>query len=184
MKIIIGGVLAAIAMFAWAFVAHSFTDLGMIGYKPIPNEAAVTSAMQANMPESGLYFFPWVDPKAKDMEKQHEEKVKTSPSGILVYAPAGQGKTMDWKMMLGEFLSKLVQCLMVALVIALGGIAAFAMRVVAAAAIGVAASLATNASYHIWFGFPQDYTCAQIIIAFVGYLVAGVVIALIVKPRS
>ena len=41
----------------------------------------------------------------------------------------------------------------------------------------------TNASNMIWFAFPADYTLAYAFILLTGYLVAGVVIATVARPR-
>jgi hypothetical protein len=39
-------------------------------------------------------------------------------------------------------------------------------------------------SYWNWYGFPFDYTMAQIVIEVVSALVAGLAIAAVLKPRA
>ena len=48
----------------------------------------------------------------------------------------------------------------------------------------MAGSLATNPSYWIWYKFPGDYTLGYMVVTIVGYLMAGLVIAAFMKPRS
>ena len=57
-KIIIGGVLAALAMFIWNSIAHMLLPIGELGVKSITNEDAVIAAMKANITEDGFYFIP------------------------------------------------------------------------------------------------------------------------------
>ena len=52
------------------------------------------------------------------------------------------------------------------------------------AAIGVVASLVTNASYRIWYGFPGDYTAAQIVISFMSYVLAGLAMGAWLRPAK
>ncbi len=183
MRIVLGALAGSILMYVWVSLAHTVLGLGVIGFQQIPNEEAVTSAMQANIAKHGLYIFPWVTP-GMTAEKEYNEKTKTSPSGLLLVRPAGQGEMSMTPMMIAEFVSEFVQCLMAALVIGLAAIGSYFLRVAAVTAIGVAASIATNASYAIWYGFPHDYTHVQMLITLAGYLAAGLAIGLIVKPKA
>ena len=59
MRILFAAILGAIAMFLWTFIAHMALPLGEAGIREIPNEQAVTAAMQANMGDQpGLFIFP------------------------------------------------------------------------------------------------------------------------------
>lgn len=61
--------------------------------------------------------------------------------------------------------------------------AGFVGRVVFVTALGVLAAIATNISYWNWYGFPSIYTAGYITMQLVGFLCAGLVIALVVKGR-
>lgn len=183
MRILIAGVAGAVAMYIWMTVAHMLTPLGTIGFAPLPDEAAVVAPMQSTITKPGLYRGPWVDMKAKDAMKQYEEKAKTIPSFMLLYAPP-PGKGMDAKQFVTEFVTELVECLILAWLVAQAALAAFAGRVLFAAGVGAAASIATNVPAWNWYGYPIDYTVAQILILFVGYVVAGIAIAFLVKPKA
>src|ERR1700761_3548993 len=89
MRILIAGLLGAIAMFIWTSIAHVATPLATIGFKQIPNEAPVLSAMQSSIGDhTGLYIYPWVDPKDPKMMDKSMALMKTNPSGIMIYRPA------------------------------------------------------------------------------------------------
>src|SRR5947208_3561616 len=93
MKILLAGILGAVAMFIWTSIAHMLVHLGEAGISEIPNEQAVLAALQSNIGEkSGLYFFPGpgVGPNATRQEKgeamkQAAAKMASGPSGLLIY---------------------------------------------------------------------------------------------------
>jgi hypothetical protein len=176
MRVLIAGLLGAVAMFIWTSIAHVATPLGQIGFHQVPGEAAVLSAMRGAIGErGGLYFFPWTDMNAPDAMEKAAEAMKTNPSGLLLYTPAGGASTNMTPQLVAEFLKQLAQALIAAWIVA--QLAGFARRALAVALIGVSASFATNVSYWNWYGFPLDYTMAQIFIEIVSGVLAGVVIA-------
>jgi hypothetical protein len=183
MRILIAGVAGAVAMFIWMFIAHTVTPIGMIGFQQIPDEASVVAALHSAISKDGLYIYPWVDPKAKDMMKQYEEKAKTTGSGLVLYkAPPGSG--MEMKQLVIEYVTELAMCLIAAFLLAQTMIALYAMRVGFVALVGGAAAISTNVPYWNWYGFPCDFTVAAIIMTLVGYLVAGLAIAFLIKPKA
>ena len=58
MKILLAGILGAIAMFIWTAIAHMALPLGEAGVTEIPNESAVlsTDAKQHRRPDRSLHF--------------------------------------------------------------------------------------------------------------------------------
>ncbi|MBI1214033.1 MAG: hypothetical protein GC190_21435 [Alphaproteobacteria bacterium] len=184
-RVLIAGVLGGIAMFVWTSIAHIATPLGSIGFTQIPNEETVLPTLQNAMGDKqGLYFFPWVDPNDPNAMAAHEEKTKTVPSGIMIYNPPGSVAGMNPGMLIGEFSKELAQTLIAAFLLSLTAIGGYVMRVVFVSLIGVSASLSTNVSYLIWYNFPPDYTLGNMSIEVVGGIVAGLVIAAIVRPRA
>jgi hypothetical protein len=178
MRILIAGLLGAIAMFVWTSVAHVATPLATTGFKQIPNEAPVLAAMQSSIGDhAGLYFYPWVDPKDPKMMEKSQALGKINPSGILLYRPAGHAMSMTPKMLILEFAKEFIQALIAAWIVSLVAVATYFGRVGVVTAIGVSGTLMTNASYHIWYGFPTDYMLAQFITDIVGAFVAGLAIA-------
>jgi len=179
MRILIAGLLGAIAMFVWTAIAHMATPLAYTGISKMANEKAVLAAMTTDNvgAKPGLYFYPWIDPKdSKGMEK-YAALAKVNPTGMLLYHPLGQSMGDDMTpMMIKEFLKQLAQALIaawIASMIAMG----FVTRAAAVTAIGFSAGIATNMSYWNWYGFPLDYTLAQVTIELVSGIVAGLAIA-------
>lgn len=182
MRILIAGIVGGIAMFVWTSIAHLATPLATIGFSQIPNESVVTTALQNSVgAEPGLYFFPWMDPHDPNAMKMQEEKLKTQPSGLLMYKPAGGG--MAPSMLIAEFVKETATCLIAAFLLAQAMLAGYFARAGFVALLGLAAALTTNVSYAIWYGFPTSYTLAYGFTDFFGYVVAGLAMATLLRPK-
>src|SRR5436309_1824864 len=57
-RIILGVVLASVAMFFWGFLYWGINPLPYQTWKKAPNDEAVQSALMATLPESGIYHVP------------------------------------------------------------------------------------------------------------------------------
>src|SRR3712207_1682321 len=97
MRTFLAALLGAVAIFVWFAVAHMFTPLGMAGIDYLPNEDPVSQALASSIGTAhGMYMFPTGgltkqssrEEQEKGMERIMEE-MKTRPSGLLVYKPAG-----------------------------------------------------------------------------------------------
>ena len=192
MRILLAGVVGGIVMFVWTSIAHMALPLGEAGIREIPNEATVVSAMQGSIGEqSGLYIFPGpgvgknATPQEKNEAMKHMgEKMAANPSGILMYHPAGRPLTLG-KWLGIEFFTELVEAILLVFVLAQTRVASFAGRIGLALVIGILAAITTNISYWNWYGFPSSYTASYMCIQIVGFLLVGVVAALLLpKPVS
>ena len=190
-RILLAGILGGVAMFIWASLAHMVLPLGQTGIKEIPNEASVLSAMHSSLGEkSGLYMFPGMELGANaSREQQHAamehygEKLAANPSGLLVYHPPG-AKALTTGQLVTEFLTELVEALIVVFLLAQTRLTSFGSRVGFVTLAGVLAAITTNISYWNWYGFPGSYTAAYMTIEIVGYLVVGILAALIMKSSA
>ena len=188
MKILLAGILGAIAMFIWTAIAHMALPLGEAGIAEIPNESAVLSAMQSNIgDQTGLYIFPGpgVGKNATRREKEEAmkhmgEKIATNPSGILMYHPPGRPLAIG-KLLGVEFATELLEAILVVFLLAQTRIARFAGRVGFVLVAGILAAIATNVSYWNWWGFPTVYTASYIFIQVVGFFLVGLVAAIMFR---
>jgi hypothetical protein len=58
------------------------------------------------------------------------------------------------------------------------------VRVASVTLVGILASIMTLVPYWNWYGFPNDFTLAQFVEHAAGWLLAGLVLALIVRPTT
>jgi hypothetical protein len=189
-RILLAGLLGGIAMFIWTSIAHMALPLGEAGIREIPNEAAVLSAMQSNIAEPGLFFFPGfgLGPNPS-REAQHEamkhmdEKLAQHPSGIMMYHPAGSRPFVMARYLSIEFVTEVLEAFLVVYLLSLTRLTTFGARVAFVTVAGVLAAIATNISYWNWYGFPAVYTSAYIFTQVVGFLCIGLVAAWVLKKQ-
>jgi hypothetical protein len=87
-------------------------------------------------------------------------------------------------MLIVEFVKEMVVSIVAALLLAQTILIAYSARAGFVGLIGLAAGLTTNVSYWNWYGFPGDYTATYAAIDIIGYIVAGLAIAAILKRRA
>ena len=188
-RILLGGVLGGIVLFLWSFVSHELLPLGEVGLKSIPNEGAVLGALRDNIKEPGFYFFPWREesPGATKQQqeatmKQWQEKYMAGPTGILIYKVHGE-QAMSPRLLLTELGADIALMLVAAFLLAqaAGALGTFLGRALFVAALSLVGWLDIHVSYWNWYGFPTDYTLATLADAFIGYWLAGIVLAWLVK---
>ena len=185
MRILIAGILGAIGMFIWLSIAHMATPLATMGVNHLNHEQPVMDAIRTDLgSQSGFYLYPWSEDMSADAMKAMQAKHDANGSGLIVYRAPGTSSVSMGKPLVLEFANELVQSLIAAWLLAQAAIAGYARRVLFVAAIGVAAGISTNFSYEIWYGFPANYTHANIVMTVVGYIVAGLVIAGVLRKNA
>jgi len=176
----IAGVVGGIVLFIWGSIAHVATPLGSTGISSMPNEDAVMDAMRANITQPGLYFFPGIVGNQDEAAmKAWEEKAKRGPNGIMVYQLRSEGALLP-SLLITEAVSNIIVGLLAAIVLSqIAGSLAF--RASMAGLIALIGSVDIYGSYWNWYKFPTDYTLAQIVVLFIGYILMGATIAAIAK---
>ena len=172
-RVILAGVLGAVAMFLWTTIAHMVLPLGEAGIKMIDNEQALLSTMQSTLSQQGMYMFPNMPPGTS--EDEYLTKMTNGPSGLLIYFPK-RAFSFGTSMVV-EFVVELLQAMIAIYLLSLTRVGSFAGRLGFVAVIGLVAAVATNISYWNWYGFPTAYTSAYMLTTWVGYVSAGLVAA-------
>jgi hypothetical protein len=185
MRLILAGILAGVVMFMWGGIAHMALPLGKMGIQSLPGEETVLSALQTSIPADGLYFFPGMDMSRKptpDEQRAWEAKYMAGPHGIIVYH--GQGSSpLSPRQLLVELVANILACIVAALVLT-RVVAGFGSRVMAATGFGLIAWLSVSASYWIWYGFPRPFALAEAVDQVVGWFLAGLVLAALLRVRT
>ncbi len=184
-RIIIAAIVGGLIVFGWSSVAHMMLPIGEMGMhvEKLPGEASLRSAMTEHLPESGLYFIPGMDPLLEgDPAKQWEEAAERMASGPVVLMAVRKDGSSGMAKELGfEGLAN-ISCALVAGLILWCIPCAFVCRVLVVMALGLFSWISIDVSYVIWYGFPVEYAAGQLIDHLIGWLLAGLVIAAIVKP--
>ena len=174
LRILIAGLLGGIAMYARSAIAHVGTPLGMTGVQTLSRNAPAVAAMQASLAgKPGRYLFP--------------AEAMTTPrlpgaSGLLVYVDGPNDMTPAT---LGqEAAVQLLEAVLAAFLLSLTVLRGYLARVGFVALVGLVGVLSSNPSLWIWYKFPSAFVLATMFMDLVGYVVAGLVIAAILKPKA
>jgi hypothetical protein len=176
-RILLAGVAAGLALFAWEAVAHMATPLGAAGFKSFPDEPAMLTTLKANFQESGLYFYP--TPK-----EMGGNPVAGSPTGLLLinrHASLEMNPAQFGFQLLFDIAAMLLAAYIVAQT---GAGAGFGSQLLIVLLLSLFSSLRAGLPMWNWYGFPRKYIAAQFAIDFVGFLVGGLIVAKLVTPRA
>ncbi len=189
-RILLAGIIGGIVMFIWSFIAHDLLPLGEMGVREIPNEDAVTSAIQTNLGNrNGFYIFPGpgVSPDASRQQKMEgmkraEEKMAAGPAGVLIYHPK---RVFNFPKRLGiEFATEVIEALLAVFLLAQTGITSFGGKVGFVLTAGILAAIATNVPYWNWYGFPRVYTAGYMLTQVIGFLLVGIAAGFFIRPKT
>lgn len=182
-KILVGGILGGILLFAWGAVVHMFLTPDGQSIKPCPGREAVLATLQANVTEPGVYAFGTLEPgTAGTTMKEYDEKRIAGPHGLLVYQPAGMVE-MGVKTFGVELGSNVLAALLVAFAVR-GSAGGFAGRLAAAICFGAVTWLSISVSQWNWYEFSWEFVKVDLVDQVGGWFLAGLAIAGIVRPNS
>ena len=188
-KIVLAGVLGAVAMFVWTAIAHMALPLGEAGVQNTMDDEALLAALKANVKDKdGLYTYPSMGLGPDATHAQMSEAMKTfpaklekNPSGFFLYHPSGSRPMNMGKFLTIEFVTELCEALLAVWLLAKTRIFTFGGRIGFVITAGILAALATNVSYWNWWGFPTVYTASSMFIQIVGFFLVGLVAAIIFR---
>lgn len=184
-KILLAGLAGGFIVFVWGAVSHMILPLGDMGMKTMPNEEAVITSMKESLRESGLYFFPGAENHRNLTEQERkawEAKFMAGPTGLLIYKADGS-HPLSPKQLLTELATNILAALIAAFILSQTSVS-FAARVVCVLLLGLFAWFSISASYWNWYNFPGDFTAAEGLDQVVGWFLAGLAMAAIVKGRG
>ena len=162
-RILIATIAGGLILFVWGFVAWMVLPMHMSSIHSLTNEPQVVSALRGATTVPGVYFFS---------------------SGLLIYTP-GIGMTPSAAQLVRSLIFDLLSALAVAWLLSRTAAMSFAQRVLfVAIAGGVMASLIVDMNNWNWFSFPADFTIGTILDHLVGWVLAGLALAALIKPRA
>jgi len=181
---LLAAIAGGIVVFVWSAVSHMALGLGSAGIRTLPNEERMAQAIRGVVTEPGLYFFPGMDPSRKmtpEEERAWTERYRRGPSGLLVVQPGGR-EPMEPTQFVVELLADILAAGVAAFILAgLGG--PLLARAGAVGLLGVFEWADLSVSYWNWYKFPTLYTGAALVEQVVGWTLAGLVMALMLRPR-
>jgi hypothetical protein len=184
-KVLIGAIVAGIVVFFWGAIAHMALPIGTMGIRQIPGEDKVVTAIKDTIHEPGFYFIPGREmskPLTKSEEEAYTAKVRQGPSGLMVIHPEGSDN-MSPRQLLTELGSSVVAALVAAIVLTQVR-SGYLGRVLVVTSMGLFGFTSILVSYWNWYGFPTDFTIGAALDEIIGWFLAGLVLAAIVRPAK
>lgn len=186
-RILLAGLLAGVVVFVWGAVAHMALPLGMVDFHipPDAKQQAALDGLSGQFDTAGIYMLPmpqqelWKDDAAMAAFGAAAEQ---KPYAFVVYQPRGRDG-MKMGPLLGTQLATTVLCGLLAAWIAAGTVGGRGKRIAVVTALGVFAAIAVCLPNWNWYRFPTDYTVAAFVEHAVGWLLGGIAIAFVLKPR-
>ena len=186
-RIIIATLLGGLIVFVWSAISHMMLPLGSMGMnmEKLPGEAAFLTDMKDTIPESGMYFLPGMDTSITDVQAQWDDAAKRMEAGPVAFLVVQRdgAPAMDPMQLLYEFITNVIAALIAAVLIA-NVAGSYFKRILLITSLGLFAWMTVETSQLIWYGFPPEYMLAQGIDHLVGWFLAGILIAGIVKSRN
>ncbi len=173
--LLIGSVLAALAMFVWGFLFWT-TPLGKAAMTPGADPDRVQRALDELFPTDGVYFVP--DLSEGESQERWLERHRRGPLGMVIVRKAG-ADPMDPLLFFNGFLHQLITCVLIAWLLgkaapALPGWGAKAGFVTLA---GFAATFWAHAGDPIWFYQPWKFHLLAMLYDLVAWALAGAILA-------
>ncbi len=173
-------------MFVWGFLVWAVLPVHKDAIHVLPNEDAVVAALKQSNAGPGVYFFPAMPPSdaTAEVRQAYEEKYRVGPVGMLSYNPAGLDPMMAKQFIYGfviAFLSAALVAWFLTRSTAYAG--TYVNRVAYCGMFGVFLTVASHLVTWNWLAEPNDWTVAWIIDSVAGWVVVGLVIAAIIKPK-
>jgi hypothetical protein len=187
-QVAIAGIAGAVVYYVWGMMAWMVLPLHLPTIAGLPNESAITDALKAQSLETGVYVIPWSS-DAADMSDPNSTFMKNHASGPIysIYYQREGAVPMGPSVLLGGFVIDLLAATLAACLLssaATGCCRSYASRVGFVLGLGIFVGLIGHASYWNWMNFPLGYTLAFVADVVIGWTLAGIVIAAIVRPGA
>ena len=183
-RVLIGSVLAAIAMFVWGWLYWGVIGMVVMPYNSVPaeSEAAIVEALKAGLPETGIYLYPMPE-DLSDVEQQAawNEKHLAGPLFEVNYLSEGRDP-MAASMFGGGFAHMFLTALLISCVI--GRAKSFGCRFGTVIALAVISAFWIDVGKIIWFYHPISFEVFNLIYHVSGLLIGGAILAGIVRPAT
>lgn len=185
-RVILAAIVGAVIYYVWQMLAWMVLPIHGPTVAALPDENAVRALLTSQDLDTGVYIVPFGDGESMaDPESEFTKNHQAGPIFSIFYTAEGS-EPMPPDLMLKGFLNDLAAALVVSwmLLCASGCCQSYVGRVLYVTGFGVFLALTAHVSYMIWMRFPQDYTMMFVIDAVVGWFLAGLGIAAIVKPSA
>lgn len=185
-RILFGALASAVILTVWGALAWTAIGLHEPSMHALTDESGVRAVLRETAPESGAYFLPGMphDPSDAAALEAWEAHHREGPVAFIVVHPDGL-EPMAPSVFLRGFVNALAQGLLASLFLAVAAtnLPRYVQRVAFTTALGLFVALAADVTYEVYMYFPGDYTSAMVFDRLIGWLLVGLALAAILRPR-
>ncbi|MDF1666575.1 MAG: hypothetical protein P1V97_32800 [Planctomycetota bacterium] len=184
-RVIIAAFASAVIMFVWGFLWWAVSPFPHMALKSVPNEARWLNSVRQDIPESGVYIFPWMPEDHSDATAQEAflQLHKTGPIGMVFVRSKGFDP-MAPSVMLSGFLHFLLSTIMVGFLLksCLSSMNTYFKRCGFVMGFGLCATFFCHLSLPVWFHHDWSFWLVEAAYGCTAWSWAAFVMAAIIKP--
>jgi hypothetical protein len=186
----LGSILGAIVLFVWSAIAWMLIPWPGEPLRTFSNEDAVTQAITANAPQSGVYLLPYMPKRTPGMTDQQyaaatkamEERIARGPVVFTSVRLEPFGSMA--KPLVIQFFTQLVVALLATFLLMQTCGLSYKSRVIFVTAIGVIIFVGGHVDEWTWWSFSNAYMLMQFGALVIGWFLASLVMAKFVSGKA
>lgn len=190
-RVIISAIIGGILVFAWSMVSWMVLPYHTQAIHQFKDEAGLTKVLKDHADHSGVYVLPFVpgdtlSKPADDQRKAWEEVQKKQETGPMVFASValeGTQYTMKTAMTYSLIL-QIVGAFLISTMLWCSCCSGYFCRVLTVSTVGLLVGLLGSVPYMIWWKFSQAFVLVCAADALIGWTIAGIFMAALVKPSK
>lgn len=189
LKGLLAALLAGLMLSGWSYVSWEVIGLHQPALQPVAHENVLFEALKINLESSGAYFLPR-RPSTADMNSRQQAAIlgewksrrKQGPGVFLFYSKEGTDPD-DPTRYVRELAINILACLLVVVVLVTlqQGLPGPMGRIMLVMLLGALTTVPHWMSL-IWFGAPLEYAVVASLDVLIGWFLASIVIAQLVRP--
>ncbi|MGA1517161.1 MAG: hypothetical protein ACO396_05255 [Phycisphaerales bacterium] len=191
MRILIAAIVGAFVVFMWGAVSWAMLDLwgGAAERLPVEQESRMIGGLDETLDATGVYFAPMpvehpADASAEVQAQAMDEwtaRHREGPIAMVVFQQEGFEPMAPSIMATGVAMDFVAALLVAVLMVAVGG--GYGRRFAVGLGMAVFAAITGHGMYWNWFQFPDDWSTAMAADQIIGWTLATIVMAAIVRSR-
>jgi hypothetical protein len=188
-SLVLGTVLGGLVAFAWSTVSWEVVGWHEKTMVSFQNEDEVSAVIASHAARDGTYILPG-GPPTEDMTSEQKKKAeaavveKMQKGPIMVAAVRRGGFGSFSRALIVQLLSLMAAAFLLTWLLLQTSGLSHGRRVAFLAVAGLAASVIVDLPNWNWWGFSGPYTAVNMADATITWLLAGLVIAKVAKPRT
>ncbi len=177
---VIGSVVAAIAMFLWGFLFWGVGLIDPFAHTNADAQQAVAKALQDKLPTDGVYFVPDRTLESPDAWAQSHTK---GPIATVSIMKSGADPMAASKLIAG-FVHMLVATIILGTIMMVSNRPSYLERLQLGALVGIGGTVFANLTQPIWFDSPWGYHLTNGFYQLVAWLIAAAILAYFVRRKT